>query len=101
MSLMPAIRRGLIEPLWARWKGTPILRAAREFEATQHLPQRVLLENQWLRFQKMLRFAYAENDFWRSRFDRHGITPADITVIQVHLKKHFGTDRRTSAASEA
>jgi tRNA uridine 5-carboxymethylaminomethyl modification enzyme len=23
-----------------------------------------------------------------------GITPADITVIQVHLKKHFGADRR-------
>jgi tRNA uridine 5-carboxymethylaminomethyl modification enzyme len=30
-----------------------------------------------------------------------GITPADITVIQVHLKKHLGADRRTNAANEA
>ncbi len=30
-----------------------------------------------------------------------GITPADVTVIQIHLKKHFGADRRTADENTA
>ena len=30
-----------------------------------------------------------------------GITPADVTVIQIHLKKHFGGDRQTAGEGTA
>jgi len=30
-----------------------------------------------------------------------GITPADITVIQIHLKKHFPADKRTGNENKA
>lgn len=78
MSVMPLLRRSVVEPLWVRARGSPLLAAGRELEASQYLSARTLREMQSRRLVEMVRFAHASNAFWRERFDRYGIDPSRV-----------------------
>jgi phenylacetate-CoA ligase len=73
------LRRNIIEPLVSIRNGSPLRKYWGELEATQFLPEAVLRERQWEKLKGLLRFAAEQNEFYRKRFESHGITPAAIT----------------------
>lgn len=77
-SWMPFLRRNLFEPLYFARSGSPRLTYWREIEITQRWDETRLRDLQWVRLQAMLRFAYANNSFYRARFDAAGLQPEDI-----------------------
>lgn len=83
---MAQIRRTICEPLYALYSRSPFLQYERALEKTQYLPRDVLLDRQWERLQKLIQFAYRENDFYRQRFNDAALRPEDI--------KHAGDLRR-------
>src|SRR6202162_371026 len=78
MNILPAIRRNLIEPLWALRNGTPLRKYWKSVEKTQYLPVAVLKDRQWVKLKEIIEFAYRNNDYYRSTFKKCGITPEEI-----------------------
>jgi phenylacetate-CoA ligase len=76
--VLPAFRRQLIEPLYFGANGSPRLKAWRELEQTQYLPEKVLRDRQWQRLTALLRDVYENNSFYRRRFKDAGLHPRDI-----------------------
>lgn len=78
--LLPYLRRIIIEPLYDRFTGSPKQRYWGKLEKTQYLTENVLVEKQWKRLKSILEFAYANNTFYRKRFNSVGVIPSDIKV---------------------
>src|SRR5262249_18570366 len=79
MSLHARLVRDVLLPL-ALWKRgeTAQLRWQREFERTQFLPPDALRDLQVRRLPSWLEHAHARCPFYRRRFERAGLTPADV-----------------------
>jgi phenylacetate-CoA ligase len=70
--------RNAIGPLWARWEGSPYLKHYRRLLQTQYDDPQTIRSRQWGAVSEMLRHAYATVPYYRERFDREGIDPAQI-----------------------
>jgi phenylacetate-CoA ligase len=81
MAVMPALRRALIEPAWAAASGTVRRRVWHEAERAQALPESALREQQWQRLREIIAFVYEHNDFYRRRFDEHGVSPDTLRSL--------------------
>jgi phenylacetate-CoA ligase len=79
MSLHARLVRDVLLPL-ALWKRgeTAQLRWQREFERAQFLPPDALRDLQLRRLRSLLEHAHARCPFYRRRFERAGLTPADV-----------------------
>lgn len=75
---MPHLRRKLFQPLYYTRNNSPRLTYWREIEGTQYWDKARLRDLQWQRLNGMFRFVYANNDFYRTRFDTAGLQPEDI-----------------------
>ena len=73
LTLVPALRQYVLEPLWGRVTGAPILAAWHELERSQYLPEAELLRQQQARLSSLLAFAYEHNPFYRARADEAGL----------------------------
>jgi phenylacetate-CoA ligase len=78
MDIMPSLRRRVIEPLWARYRGSPLRDAWHELEQTPSLPSSELKARQWQHVVELVAYAYARNDFYRRRLDECGVTPREL-----------------------
>jgi len=78
MSLLPVLRRRIVEPLDALRSGSPRLKYRRELEKTQYLPVEVIRNRQWERFVEIVKFAYEQNRFYKGLYDAAGVRPDDI-----------------------
>jgi phenylacetate-coenzyme A ligase PaaK-like adenylate-forming protein len=78
MSVMSTLRRGVIEPLWARSRGSVLRETWHELEETPSLPTSVLRERQWQRLVTLIEFVYEHNDFYRRRLDECGAAPETL-----------------------
>jgi phenylacetate-CoA ligase len=93
--MLPYLRRGIFEPLFARKTGSPKLRYWRELEATQYRTEEEHREIQWKRLKLMLQYSYENNRFYRKRFDEAGLqprsieTPEDMMRFPVLTKKEI------------
>lgn len=76
--LSALLRRNIVEPLYALKNASPKLRYWRELEKTQYLAKNVLRQIQWDRLSQLLQYVYANNRFYRKRFDDMGLKPSDI-----------------------
>ena len=81
MWLTPGLRRQIVEPAWARWSGTPLLRAWRELEETQFLPAAVLREWQEERLRALISAACRDTPFYARRIAEAGVTPDEIRTV--------------------
>src|SRR5262245_13132144 len=83
MSLFPGLVRNLFLPL-SLWRNGELaqLRYQREFERTQYLSAEELRDLQWRRLQALLEHAYRQCPFYRERFDRVGLVPADLRGLE-------------------
>lgn len=102
---MPHLRRELFEPLYYTRNNSPRLTYWREIEVTQHWDEARLRELQWQRLNGMLRFVYANNDFYRTRFDTAGLrpenvrTPEDVRRIPILTKEEIRWNTREMISS--
>ena len=101
MSASAFLRRSVVEPLWARYSGSPLLRTWRELERTQREPAATLRERQLRRLSDLLTFVYERNEFHRRRFDEAGVTPADVRSVKDLAKLPLLTKRDIRAAGES
>jgi len=83
MPIFPSLVRGLFRPL-SLWRSGQLaeLRYQREFERTQYLSVDELRDLQWRRLQALLALAYQHCPFYRRRFDRAGLVPADLCCLE-------------------
>lgn len=79
---VPLLRRKLFEPLYFARSGSPRLSYGRKIEASQYWDEDRLRELQWRRLGEMLQFAYANNSFYRARFDAVKLRPEDIRTSE-------------------
>jgi phenylacetate-CoA ligase len=83
MPLYQKLVRNVFLPL-SLWRAGELaqLRYQREFEQTQFLPPDELRELQRSRLQILLRHAWEQCPFYRERFERAGLEPADIRTLE-------------------
>jgi len=80
-TILSGLRRRIFEPLYYATKGGSVfLDYWKKLEDTQFFSETFLLSLQWARFVAMLEYAYQSNQFYQSRFNNHGINPADIKI---------------------
>lgn len=81
--LYPKLVRGVLQPLvlWRAGEGSQ-RRYLREFERTQFWTAEQLRDLQWKRLRGLLDHAYRQCPFYRQRFDRLGLLPADIRKLE-------------------
>lgn len=78
-------RRSVVEPVWARFTGTPLLREWRELEASQFLPPEILRERQDARLRALIEAVAGTTPFYQRRFAEAGLSPDDIrTAADLH-----------------
>jgi phenylacetate-CoA ligase len=77
----PILRRRILEPVWSRWSGAPVLAATRELEQSQWLSESVLRERQVTQLRRLVRNVYQTNAFYRHRFESAGVRPEDIQSL--------------------
>jgi phenylacetate-CoA ligase len=79
MPLYQRLVRDVFLPL-SLWRAGEAaqLRYQREFESTQFLPAAELRQLQWRRLRALLSHAHAHCPFYRERFERAGLSPADF-----------------------
>src|ERR1700687_3260423 len=84
MSLIPALRRSVLEPLWGRCgpSGATLLEVWQALEKSQHLPEKTLRKRQWDDLHDLLEFVYENNLFYRQRFDQAGVHPSSVRTPQ-------------------
>jgi phenylacetate-CoA ligase len=78
-SLAPALRRHVLEPIWARTTGASVLQATQQLERAQYLPAETIRQRQWQAFVELAKYVYSNNDFYRSKFDAAGFAPAHLS----------------------
>ncbi len=78
MSVLPFVRRRVLEPIWAQLTGSPMLSAWKDLEGSQALTLDVLRERQWERLVGLLHAAYDSNDLYRQRLDAAGVSPGSL-----------------------
>ena len=106
MSTYQRIVRNVLYPLdrWRSGDGAE-LRYLREFERTQYLPLEELQELQLGRLKSLLRHAYEQCPFYRSRFDAAGVAPGDIKALEaipavpILEKRHIQEHREEMVAA--
>jgi phenylacetate-CoA ligase len=74
-----ALRRNVFDPLYYHLINSSRPGYWRKLEKTQYLPEKELKVIQWQRLCSLLNYAWLNNDFYRNRFDKAGVSPADIT----------------------
>jgi len=77
-TLVAASRRHVVEPVWSRYSGSPLLATWRELETSQFLPERVILDRQAHRLKALLQYVDKHNEFYHGRFEAFGVDPAEI-----------------------
>ena len=86
------LRRKVFEPLYCRKKNSPKISYWKELEKTQYLSLPELQDIQWRRLQKLYKFLWESNNFYRSRLQKVGLNPhsikepADINKIPILTK---------------
>jgi phenylacetate-CoA ligase len=89
------LRRNFFEPFFCSFRNVPLRRYWQELENTQFLPEEILREKQWLRLEKLVRFTWENNAFYRARFENAGITPdmikapEDLRLIPIISKEEI------------
>lgn len=76
--MLNILRGKVIEPLYEVVIGSPKRGHWQQLEKNQWLPLERQLEMQWQRLSALLNYAYRNNAFYRERFEKIGIVPADI-----------------------
>ena len=92
--MMQKFIQHILYPLDCARTGTrDILRFQKDFEASQFMTRQQLDELSFSRMKTMLQYAYKNIDFYRARFDEHGVRlnqiqdPSDLTALPI-LEKH-------------
>ena len=101
MSVTAFLRRGVVEPLWAFYSGSPLLRAWRELERSQREPVEVLRERQQRRLSELLTLVYERNAFHRRRLDDAGVAPANVRSVDDLARLPLLTKKDIRAAGES
>jgi phenylacetate-coenzyme A ligase PaaK-like adenylate-forming protein len=79
MDLMALISRHLIMPLFIIVRGgITNLPFECHLSRSQYFSEEQIRSRQWRRLQRLLRYVYKHNRFYRARFDNEGIIPDDI-----------------------
>ena len=83
MKLYPKLIRNIFFPL-SLWRAGELaqLRYLREYERSQFLSADEIRALQWQRLRTLLNHAYAQCPFYRTRFDRAGLTPGDLRGLE-------------------
>ncbi len=93
MTLFNTLRRRIVEPAWAAWSGSPLLKYWQVLERTQYLSEDEIRQRQLSKLDDIVRYAYDNNAYYRKRFDGAQIDPDglrypdDIDRIPVLTKK--------------
>lgn len=75
------VARRIVHPLWALKDGERHISLWKKLERSQYLSADELSNLQSRRLQVMIRHAYENSPFYRSRFDAAGLLPSDITEV--------------------
>jgi len=83
MTLYPKLVRNVFLPL-SLWRAGELVqfRYLREFERSQFLSPEEIRHLQWRRLRTLLEHAYGQCPFYRERFDRAGLKPADLRGLE-------------------
>lgn len=73
------LRRNIFGPLYYQLINSSRSGYWHELEKSQYLSEQELTAIQWQRLSSLLNYAWLNNDFYRNRFDKAGISPSDIT----------------------
>ena len=78
MDMMALASRHVFVPLFERSRGFNVGRLRRHLLQSQYFSEEQIRGNQWRDLQRLLRYVYSHNHFYRKRFDQLGATPGDI-----------------------
>ena len=93
MQLMSVVRRGIIEPLYSKWSGSPKRRIWKELERTQYESIEELREKQWEKLLKLIKFVEHNNPYYKKLFQQYGVSgkaiqsPEDLSLLPVLTKQ--------------
>lgn len=76
------LSKNIFYPLWDVKDRSILLNNLKELEKTQWESEEELKIRQWGKFKSILQYAYENCKYYRSVFDKHQITPADINRPQ-------------------
>jgi phenylacetate-CoA ligase len=79
--IAPMLRRHVLEPVWNRYSGGHLYSAWRELELSQQLSADAMRARQLDQLRRLLDFVYAQNEFYRTRFDRAGFKPSVVQSL--------------------
>lgn len=97
----PWARRNLIEPMYYGRARSPRLARCRELERTQYLPTAELAARQIERLTELVQRTYAQNDFYRARFDAVGLHPATMKLPEDFTRLPVLTKADVRAAGQS
>jgi phenylacetate-CoA ligase len=98
-DLYAAVARRIVAPLWAVKERSPYLKHLEYLKQSPYRRIEEVREEQWQRFKRLLRHAYANTKFYRARLEACGLTPEsirsweDLTAVPVLTKDDLRTHR--------
>ena len=96
MALYPNFSRHLLYPLYERFSGRHFLDKLEFLEASQWWDRERIAEYQWRKLKALLDYAFANNSFYRRRFQEAAVHPdqiktfADLSKIPILTKAEIG-----------
>ncbi len=73
------IARHVVAPLWAAKERSPYLRHLRYLEKSQLRPLDEVRQDQWRRFERLLKHAYSNTTYYHERMRSAGLRPEDVS----------------------
>jgi phenylacetate-CoA ligase len=72
----------MVIPLWAKWERSNYLTHLEHLNKSQYFSKEKVREYQWQKLQEILSHAYEYCKFYRKKFDKQGINPAEVRSIE-------------------
>ncbi len=82
MDYYKPVCRHVVIPLWAKWERSNYLAELEYLKKSQYFPLERAREIQWRKVQAIVRQAYENCTFYRTRFDELGIVPDEVRSFE-------------------
>lgn len=80
MTLLSKLRKNVFEPLYAQYSSSPLLEYWKKLEHSQFFSENELRGIQQSKLEKMISFAWENNDFYRSKFESAGLNKNELLL---------------------
>ena len=82
MDIYRPFCRHIVIPLWAKWERSTYLANLEHLMESQYFCEEKVREVQWQKLREIVSHAYENCKFYRTKFDKEGVSPAEIRSLE-------------------